>query len=115
MPDFYLQLEGACIFFKIDLIRGYHQIPVGGEDVSKNTVTTSFELVEYIRMPFWLKCAAQSFQRVTDNIFRDLSFVFVYLDDVLVANRSKDEHPYHLREIFERLHKYGLAVNPKKC
>ena len=51
----------------------------------------------------------------TTSVFRDLPFVYIYLDDILVASNSPDEHRKHLRQLFERLVDYGLVVNPKKC
>ena len=66
-------------------------------------------------MPFGLKNAAQTFQRFMDSVFRDVPFVYIYLDDILVASNSPDEHTKHLRQLFDRLADYGLVVNPKKC
>lgn len=50
-----------------------------------------------------------------DVVLRGLSFVFVYLDDILVASASKDEHLSHLRLLFSRLRQHGLIINPAKC
>ena len=66
-------------------------------------------------MPFGLKNAAQTFQRFMDNVFRDLPFAYVYLDDMLLESSSSDEHAKHLRQLFGRLADYGLVVNPHKC
>ncbi|KAI0221410.1 hypothetical protein LSAT2_027247, partial [Lamellibrachia satsuma] len=66
-------------------------------------------------MPFGLKNAAQTFQRFMDHVFRDFPFAYVYLDDILVASASADEHHIHLRQLFSRLADYGLVVNPQKC
>jgi hypothetical protein len=65
-------------------------------------------------MPFGLKNAAQSFQRMMDNLFRGLDFVFIYLDDILVASRSKEEHLEHLRAVFQVLQRGGLVINVEK-
>jgi len=66
-------------------------------------------------MPFGLKNAAQTFQRLMDSVLRDLPFVFVYLDDILVASTLVEEHLSHLRALFTRLSQYGLIINPAKC
>ena len=53
----------------MDLAKGYHQLPLSQEDIQKFAVITPFGLIEYIEMPFCLRNAAQTFQRVMDNIF----------------------------------------------
>ncbi len=66
-------------------------------------------------MPFGLKNSAQAFQRFMDTVCQGLDFVFVYIDDILVASRNAAEHKVHLRQLFQRLHDYGLVVNVAKC
>ena len=66
-------------------------------------------------MPFGLKNAAQAFQRLMDGIFRQLDFAFVYLDDILIASSSDDEHFDHLRQAFDLFSANGLVINKSKC
>ena len=66
-------------------------------------------------MPFGLRNAAQAFQRLVDATFRNIPFVFTYIDDLLVASENEAEHLEHLRILFERLEQNGLVVNPAKC
>ena len=66
-------------------------------------------------MPFGLRNAAQTFQRFIDEFLRGLDFVYAYIDDLLIASDSEDEHIRHLELIFQRLSSYGIVINPSKC
>ena len=115
IQDFNRNLRGAKVFSKIDLQRGYHQIPVHPEHIPKTAICTPFGLFEYLRMPFGLKNAAQAFQRMMDQILAGLPYVFVYLDDILIASKSREDHKRHLEEVLEILQMNGLVVNREKC
>ena len=115
LADFNANLAGKKIFSKIDLLKGYHQIPVHPDDVGKTAVITPFGLFLFPRTPFGLKNAGQDFQRMMDAILGDLPYCFVYIDDLLVASNSPEEHLEHLETIFQILSDNGLVVNRPKC
>ena len=66
-------------------------------------------------MPFGLRNAAQTFQHFMDQVLRGLDFCYTYIDDVLIASRTTEEHKVHLRLVFERFVSYGILINPAKC
>ncbi|BHF80034.1 hypothetical protein SprV_0702315800 [Sparganum proliferum] len=115
LQDFARALFGKSVFSKIDLVRAFYQIPVAPEDVPKTAVTTPFGLFEFIRMPFGLRNAAQTFQRFIDRVLRGLPFMYAYIDDLLVASRNAEEHKEHLALMFDRLDQFGVVINPSKC
>ena len=66
-------------------------------------------------MPFGLRNAASIFQPFMDEVVRDLDFIYNYIDDILIASASPEEHVTHLRLLFERFQKYQVRINPDKC
>ena len=115
LQDFTAQLHGKKIFSKIDLLKGYHQIPVADEDVCKTAVITPFGLFIFPRTPFGLKNAGQDFQRLMDQIFGQFPHIFVYIDDILVASETEEDHLKDLKLTLDLLRENGLVTNRKKC
>lgn len=114
IQDFANQLHGKKIFSTIDLVHAFHQIPVRPEDVQKTAVITPFGLYEFLRMPFGLRNAAQTLQRYLDHLFRGCSFVYVYIDDILVVSETEAEHEQHLAVVLQILEANGLQINKEK-
>ena len=88
IADLTARLEGCTIFSKLDLRKGFLQIPVRPRDVHKTAIITPFGLLELIRMPFGLRNVGQSFQCFIDKVLEGLEYCFVYVDDVLIGSKS---------------------------
>ncbi len=93
------RLDGCTVFFKLDLQKGYQQVPVAAEYVPKTAVITPFGLFKFLRMPFGLRNEGQTIQQMMDQILAGLEYTFVYLDDVLITSKSHQEHAAHLQEV----------------
>lgn len=111
------RLGRAKYFSKIDMKTGFHQIRVHPDDVEKTAFTTKYGQFEYLVMAIGLCNAPATFQTLMNSIFFDHidSFIVVYIDDLLIFSKTKDEHIQHLRIVFERLRENKLFISPKKC
>src|ERR1044072_791465 len=103
----------------LDGYSGYNQIFIAEEDVPKTAFRCPGALgtYEWVVIPFDLKNAGATYQRVMNTIFHDFikTFMQVYIDDVVIKSASKNGHLDHLRQAFERMRKHGLKMNPLKC
>ena len=115
MEDLSARLSGKKVFSKLDLRKGYYQVPVAPKDIEKTAVITPFGLYEFLRMPFGLRNAGQSFQRFMDEVLMGIPHTFVYLDDILVASETAEQHQEDLKEVLQRLQEFGLVLNHEKC
>ena len=113
--DFANGLANRKWFSMVDLVKGYHQVTIKLKEQPKTAISTPFGLYQFQRMLFGLRNAGATFQRMMDSIFQDFNFVFIYLDDVLIASKTKEEHRKHLRLFFDRLEQHGLFIQASKC
>ena len=110
-------LGKAKYFTKLDLTKGYWAIPIEEEDRDKTAFTTSKGQFRWVNMPFGLKTAAGVFNRMMRKFLGPIktSDVHHYMDDVLVATETWDQHLKALRAVFKRLKEANLAAKPSKC
>ncbi len=102
------------VFSKINLRKGYHQIPVNPEDVQKTAITILFNLFENKRMPFGLRNAGPSFQQHVDRSIRDGQAAFAWVDDIVICSRNREEHVRHVRQVLQALQDNCLVIHAEK-
>ncbi|WVZ62205.1 LOW QUALITY PROTEIN: hypothetical protein U9M48_011975 [Paspalum notatum var. saurae] len=117
IEDLFDKLRGACVFSKIDLRSGYHQLRIRPSDIPKTAFTTHYGLYEYTVMSFGLTNAPAFFMYMMNSVFMDCldKFVVVFIDDILVYSKDKGEHADHLRHVLQRLRDNQLYAKFSKC
>jgi hypothetical protein len=109
--------ETSKWFTSLDLAAGYHQIEMEELDKEKTAFICSKGLYEYNVMPFGLRNAPGTFQRVMDKILKEYidKFVVVYIDDIMIYSNSFEDHLTHLNKVLKRLKDNNLIIKLKKC
>ncbi|CAK9796615.1 Retrovirus-related Pol polyprotein from transposon 17.6 [Anthophora quadrimaculata] len=111
------QLGSAKYFSVFDLASGFHQIGLEAADAEKTAFSTPYGHYEFARMPFGLKNAPATFQRLMDSVLSGLqgNELFVYLDDIVIYASSLSEHKYKFNKLAERLRRANLKLQSSKC
>nr|GEX07763.1 putative reverse transcriptase domain-containing protein [Tanacetum cinerariifolium] len=111
------QLQGSSVYSKIDLRLGYHQLRVKDEDIPKTAFRTRYVHYEFQVMPFGLTNAPTVFMDLINRVCKPYldKFVIVFIDDILIYSRNKEEHANHVRIILELLRKEKLHAKFTKC
>jgi hypothetical protein len=111
------QLGKSKYFSCLDMVMGYHQIELREEDKEKTAFSTKGGHWSYKRLPFGIKTAPSTFQRMINNVLCGLTGTrcFVFLDDIVIYAKSLSEHDDKLRDVFGRIRKYNLKLQPDKC
>jgi len=117
IEDLFDQMRGAMIFSKIDLRSGYHQLRIRLSDIPKTAFTTRYGLYEFTVMSFGLTNAPAYFMYLMNKVFMEYldKFVVVFIDDILVFFKNKEEHEEHLRLVLQKLRENQLYAKLSKC
>ncbi|KAK1627572.1 hypothetical protein QYE76_001887 [Lolium multiflorum] len=117
IQDLFDQVQGAGVFSKIDLRPGYHQIKIKKEDVPKTAFVSRYGHHEYLVVPFGLTNAPAIFMNLMNKIFMKYldKFVIVFIDDILIYSKDKEEHAKHLKIVLQILREHQLYAKFSKC
>ncbi|QBP37036.1 putative RdRP [Lampyris noctiluca errantivirus 1] len=108
---------GKSIYFTtLDLESGFHQIEVDKKDIQKTAFSTETGHYEFLRMPFGLKNAPSTFQRLMNYVLREYigKICLVYLDDIIILGTSLQEHSENIRKVFQKLRENNLKIQIDK-
>lgn len=110
-------LGNSKYFSTIDCASGFLQVPVKLEDQPKTAFSTPQGHYEYKRMPFGLKGAPSTFQRLMNSVLTGVQGIkcLVYLDDIVIFGETLQIHNDKLRDVFGRMRKHNLKLQPDKC
>jgi hypothetical protein len=117
IDDLFDELKGACVFSKIDIISGYHQLKIRASNISKTTFITRYGLYEYTVMSFGLTNAPTYFMYLMNKVFMKYlyNFMVVFIDDILIFSKNDEEHDEHLRLVLQKLRENQLYAKLNKC
>ena len=113
--DLFRRLSGKKYLSKIDLTKGYWQIPVAPEDVHKTAFVTPDGQYEFTRMPFGMVNSGATLVRGLRKILEGMPGVGSYIDDIVIYSDSWEDHIKTLKELFSRLRKARITARPTKC
>ncbi|XP_070019891.1 uncharacterized protein [Nicotiana sylvestris] len=117
IDDLFDQLQGARFFSKIDLRFGYQQLKIREQDISNTAFKTRYGHFEFLVMSFGITNASIAFMDLMNRVFKPFldSSVIVFIDDILVYSRSREDHADHLRAVLQTLHQHQLYAKFSKC
>ena len=117
IDDLFDQIRRATIFSKIDLRSGYHQVILKEEDIFETAFRTRYEHYEFVVIPFGLTNAPTNFMCLMNSALRKYldKFVVIFIDDILIYSKTKEEHDEHLQIILQVVREHKVYSKFSKC
>ena len=115
IDELFAAVSGCKVFSKLDLSHAYLQLQL--DELSQEYVTVNIHrgLYRYTHLPFGVASAPAVFQRTMEAVLKGMPMVVAYLDDILVAGRTEQEHLTHLAQVLECLDSAGMKLKKEKC
>lgn len=117
MDDLLDSLAGAKYFTTLDAASGYYQVPLHPDDIEKSAFITPRGTYEFLVMAFGLTNAPYQYQRMMNMLLQEYigSFVFVFIDDIIIFSRTAEQHREHIKMVLEKCKGANLRLKWKKC
>ena len=115
IDELFSSLSGGTVFSTLDLSHAYNQLQLDEEAQELTTINTHRGLYKYTRLPFGVASAPAIFQRTMETLLKDLPMTCVYIDDILVAGKTPQDHLNNLTAVLNRLQDAGLRLKKEKC
>ena len=117
IDDLFNQLKGASVFSNIDLRSRYHHLRIKDVDVHKTVFRMRYGHYEFLVMSFGLTNAPAAFIDLMNHVFRSYvdRFVVVFINDILVYSKDREDHDTHLWVVLETLRNEQLYAKLSKC
>ena len=113
--DLFRRFSGKKYLSKIDLTKGYYQIPMAPEDVHRTAFVTPDGQFEFTRMPFGMVNSGATLVRGLSKILEGMPGVRSYIDNIVIYSDSWEDHLRMLKELFGRVRKAQITAQPTKC
>ena len=113
--DIFATLSRGKSFTKLDLSHAYHQLKLSEESQKYAVINTHKGLFAFTRLQYGLNCAVGIFQRVMENVLKDIPHVAIYVDDIVITGPTEEEHLKSLELVLHRLSSSGLKLKRNKC
>lgn len=115
IDTFLNKLKGSKFYSRLDITSAYHHVELHPDSRDVTTFMSSIGLMRFKRLMFGINCAPEIFQRIMTEMLEDIEGVIVYIDDVVVSGRTKEEHDQRLQQVLEVLERNNAMLNKSKC